>query len=75
MRIEKNLQRITLKPSEVRATFGIPEGTLANLRWSKKGPRYFKKPGGRGVFYLLEDVRVWITCQPVQTMDSAQTQR
>lgn len=68
--MEKELKKIALKPSEVRAMFGIPEGTLANLRWAKKGPRYFKKPNGRGVFYLLSDVHDWITSQPVQTMDS-----
>jgi hypothetical protein len=51
--------------------FGIPEGTLANMRWSKKtGPRYFRKPGGRGIFYLLSDVEEWITSQPVLTVDS-----
>ncbi len=67
---EKPLKRIVLKPSEVKAMFGIPEGTLANLRWAKKGPRYFKKPGGRGVFYLLSDVEDWITSNPVETIDS-----
>ncbi len=67
---EKPLKRIALKPSEVKAMFGIPEGTLANLRWAKKGPRYFKKPGGRGVFYLLSDVEDWITSNPVETIDS-----
>ena len=66
------LKRVTLKPVEVSAVFGIPEGTLANLRWSKKGPRYFKQAGGRGVFYLFADVEAWITSQPVQTLDSVE---
>lgn len=69
--MSKDLKKVVLKPAEVREMFGIPEGTLANMRWAKKnGPRYFKKPGGRGVFYLLADVEAWITSQPVQTMDS-----
>jgi hypothetical protein len=67
---DKNLKRIALKPSEVKAMFGIPEGTLANMRWAKRGPRYFKKPGGRGVFYILAEVEAWITSQPVLTVDS-----
>ena len=68
--MSKELKRIALKPSEVREIFGIPEGTLANLRWAKRGPRYFKRPSGRGVFYLLADVEGWLTSQPVQTLDS-----
>lgn len=73
MMTDKNLKRIALKPSEVTQIFGIPTGTLANMRWAKKGPRYFKKPGnGRGVFYLLADVEAWITSQPVQTIDSVE---
>jgi hypothetical protein len=68
--MSRELKRVVVRPSEVRAMFGIPEGTLANLRWAKKGPRYFRKPGGRGIFYLLSDVEAWITSQPVQTIDS-----
>jgi hypothetical protein len=70
---KRQLQKIALTPVEVYATFGIPPGTLANLRWAKKGPRYYKRPGGRGVFYLMADVLEWITSQPVQTMDSVDT--
>ena len=67
---KRELKKVTLTPAEVEAVFGICKGTLANLRWSKRGPRYFKRPGGRGVFYLLADVETWITSQPVQTLDS-----
>jgi hypothetical protein len=69
MTMEKNLKR-TLRPFEVHDMFGIPEGTLANMRWAKRGPRYFKKPGGRGIFYLLSDVQEWITREPILTTDS-----
>jgi hypothetical protein len=55
-RMNKEIRKIALKPSEVSAMVGIPEGTLANLRWAEKGPRYFRKPGGRGIFYLLADL-------------------
>lgn len=66
----KDLKKVVLKPSEVTEFFGIPEGTLANWRWAKKGPRYFKQPGGRGVFYLESDMMEWLTSQPFLTVDS-----
>ena len=68
--MSKDLKRVVLKPAEVKEVFGIPEGTLANMRWAKKGPRYFKKPGGRGIFYFLEDVQTWLMSNPVHTGDS-----
>lgn len=70
--MREELKRVALRPAEVSAMFGIAVGTLANLRWAKRGPRYFKKPSGRGVFYLLADVEAWITSQPVQTLDSVE---
>jgi hypothetical protein len=63
-------KRILLKPKEIAEIFGIFEGTLANLRWAKRGPRYYKKPGGRGVYYLREDVARWVLSNPVATLDS-----
>ncbi len=63
-------RKIALRPREVAETFGIPEGSLANLRWMKKGPRFFRKPGGRGIFYLFSDVEKWLMSQPVLTVDS-----
>jgi len=65
-----DLKKVVLKPAEVKEVFGIPEGTQANMRWAKKGPRYFKKPGGRGIYYLYSDVLEWITANPVLTRDS-----
>jgi len=35
-----------LRPKDVSEIFGIPAGTLANLRYNKKGPKYYKYPGG-----------------------------
>jgi hypothetical protein len=69
------LKKITLSPAEVTAVFGIPEGTLANLRWTKKGPRYFRRPGGRGILYLVSDVETWVTSCPVQTLESIEAER
>jgi len=67
-------KRLVLKPKEVQEIFGIPEGTLANLRWAKRGPKYFKKPGGRGVFYLWEDLEGWLFSNPVHTLDSVKNE-
>jgi hypothetical protein len=64
--MELNLSEITLKPREVEAKFSIPVGSLSNLRWKNSGPRYFRKPGGRGIFYLAQDVLTWLTSNPVQ---------
>ena len=72
---KRELRKIALTPVEVYATFGVPTGTLANLRWSKRGPRYFKRPGGRGILYLLSDVEAWITSCPVQTLESIEAER
>jgi len=72
---KRELKKIALSPADVFVTFGIPPGTLANLRWAKKGPRFFKMPGGRKIFYLISDVEEWITSQPVQTLDSIEAER
>ncbi len=63
-------KRVVLRPKEVAAIFGIPEGTLANMRWAKRGPRYYKKPGGRRVLYLREDVERWLLSSPIATLDT-----
>jgi hypothetical protein len=72
---KREVKKITLTPEEVYAAFGVPPGTLANLRWAKKGPRFFKMPGGRKIFYLVSDVEEWITRHPVQTVDSIEDKR
>lgn len=62
-------ERRMLSPAEVEAIFGIPRGSLANLRWAKRGPRYFKV-GGRRVLYRFTDVQRWVESSPVLTADS-----
>jgi hypothetical protein len=62
--------RITATPAEVEAIFGIPKGSLANMRWAKVGPKYFKA-GSRRVLYRLADVKKWIESNPVLTKDDA----
>ena len=44
---------------EFAATLGITEQTLAGWRCNKQGPTFTKL--GKTVFYLREDLKVWIT--------------
>ena len=67
-------KKLTATPKEVECIFGIPRGSLANLRWQKKGPKYYKA-GARRVIYMVEDVEKWLSRNPVSTMDSIEAQR
>jgi hypothetical protein len=60
--------RRSATPQEVSQIFGIPAGTLANLRSKKEGPRFFKR--GRRVVYFFADVESWLRQNPVLTRDS-----
>ena len=64
-----SFEKFTATPCEIEQMFGIPRGSLANMRWAKKGPRYFKV-GSRRVLYRLEDVKKWIESSPTLTIDS-----
>ena len=55
-------------PRQIEALYGIPKGSLANLRYFKKGPRFFKL--GRRVVYFLDDVEAWLRQDPRETIDS-----
>jgi hypothetical protein len=55
-------------PDIIAAMYGIPMGTLANLRWLKRGPKYFKR--GRRIFYFIADFEKWLKEEPAETMDS-----
>lgn len=55
-------------PREVSQIYGIPEGSLANLRWQRKGPRFYRR--GRGVVYFFADIEKWLRSAPVLTADS-----
>ena len=61
-------ERKMLSPAEVEVVYGISRGSLANLRWARKGPRYFKV-GSRRIRYRMEDIRAWAESNPVNTID------
>jgi excisionase family DNA binding protein len=46
-----------LTPPELAKREGIPEGTLAQWRYQRKGPAFHKV--GRHVRYRLADVEAW----------------
>ena len=43
-------------------------GSLANMRWKKIGPKFYKI--GKKVVYRPEDIEAFLFQNPVQTIDS-----
>lgn len=68
-----NVKRIYISPKEASEISGITVGYLANLRFQKKGPKYYK-PLGSGkryrVFYRRDEFLAWLESEPVLTIDS-----
>lgn len=63
--------KIGLSPKEVVETYPWltkAEGTLANWRHQKKGPRYYKV--GSKILYKPADIETFAFQNPVQTIDS-----
>ena len=56
------------QPPDVQAAYGVPTGTLANLRSKRRGPRFYRV--GRKIYYMQEDLERWIRSNPVETIDS-----
>lgn len=67
--IKREPKKRAITPAEFEEIYGVPRGSLANMRWAKKGPRYFKA-GPRRVIYMVEDVEEWLSRNPVLTVDS-----
>jgi hypothetical protein len=55
-------------PFEMARLYGVPVGTLANMRYLKRGPRFYKV--GKSVLYFTEDFEDWLRRNPVLTKDS-----
>jgi len=66
--MNEKLTRKAGTPYEISQCYGIPEGTLANWRYKRLGPKYFRI--GRKVLYFIEDVEIWIRQNPILTKDS-----
>lgn len=67
--MSKELKKRAITPAELEEIYGIPRGSSANMRWAKRGPKYYKA-GGRRVLYMVEDVEEWLSRNPVLTTDS-----
>lgn len=48
-----------MTPAAVAALTGISTGALAQMRYDRKGPRYFK-PTPRSVLYRRSDIVAWV---------------
>jgi hypothetical protein len=57
-----------MTPDEAVSLFGIPKGTLANLRSARKGCKFYRQ--GKRVYYRTDEFLKWITSNPVMTLDS-----
>lgn len=73
--MKNNLEKKrTLTPQQVEEVFGIPIGSLANMRCQKHGPKYYILPNGhrkgRKILYFIDDIESWIRTNPVNTLDS-----
>ena len=65
---KEKVEKLSLSPKGVSEDYPISEGVLGNLRWQKRGPKYFKV--GRKVLYRREDIERWLYANPVLTTDS-----
>jgi hypothetical protein len=57
----------TLTPKDCENIYGLNPGTLANMRFHKIGPRYYKL--GKKVLYRAEDIESWLARNVVLTND------
>lgn len=57
-------------PEVVSEIYGVPTGTLANMRSQGRGPKFYRR--GRRVIYFFTDVENWLTSEPCLTFDSIQ---
>jgi len=70
------ITKIGLTPKEAVAAYPMltkAEGTLANWRNKKKGPRYYKV--GSKILYRPADIETFLFQNPVQTIDSVKAGR
>lgn len=55
-----------ITPIQFESIYGIPRGSLANMRFKKIGPK-FCKAGKKRILYSLEDVEIWLHRKEVDT--------
>jgi len=60
--------RRMVTPQMAAKMYGLCIGTLANDRYHKRGPRFFRC--GRRVLYRVDELEAWLQRNPVLTIDS-----
>lgn len=67
-REERVLRRKVAAPKDISLAYGIAVGTLANMRYRKTGPKYYRC--GRSVYYRIDEFEDWQLRNPVLTSES-----
>lgn len=62
------VSKITASSAAIAKMFDLNQGTLANMRSKRIGPKFFKV--GRKILYRISDVEQWVFDNPVVTSDS-----
>ncbi|MBN2688708.1 MAG: helix-turn-helix domain-containing protein [Deltaproteobacteria bacterium] len=70
----KVLERQVLTPRDVAIVYGLSEGTLANWRSQRRGPKFYRL-SGRKIAYFRADLEDWARREPVITRDSDEVNR
>lgn len=60
--------KMAYSPKEAAGAIGTTPGVMANWRYQKIGPKYYRH--NRKIFYLNEDLLAWLKMNPVMTKDS-----
>lgn len=61
-------KKLAVTAAEAAEIYGLSKGSLANLRWAKKGPRFYKQ--SRKIFYKVADLENWLFANPTMTLNS-----
>ena len=66
-------EKIAFSTEEAADAIGSTKGVMANWRWSKIGPKYYRH--NRKIFYLRDDLLAWLKMNPIMTRDSLDIER
>lgn len=61
------ISRKSLSAGDVEAIYGVPRGTLANLRSRREGAVFHRV--GKKIYYKIDDFERWFVAEPVLTKD------
>ena len=62
----KNVEQIGGSEQDLFRRYGIPPRGWQKLRWAKKGPPYYTRPGSNRVYYIFAEVDAWLRSQKVE---------